>query len=57
VPSGQIAAKASTQLDYVANMSADWTTPSVTPFDKTDAQSFNSSMVSVAYDSLGSSTR
>lgn len=53
VPSGQIAAKASTQLDYVANMSADWTTPSVTPFDKTDAQSFNSSMVSVVYDSLG----
>lgn len=53
VPSGQIAAKASTQLDYVANMSSDWTTPSVTPFDKTDAQSFNSSMVSVVHDSLG----
>lgn len=53
VPSGQIAAKASTELNYVANMSADWTAPSATPFDKTDAQSFNSSMVSVVYDSLG----
>ncbi|GAA0758972.1 flagellar hook-basal body complex protein [Ideonella azotifigens] len=53
VPSGQIAAKASSKLSYVANMSKDWTTPTLTPFDKTDAQTFNSSMVSVVYDSLG----
>jgi flagellar hook protein FlgE len=53
VTKGQIAAKASSTLDYVANLSADWTTPAVAPFDPTDAQTFNSSAVSVAYDSLG----
>ncbi|HSI50154.1 MAG TPA: flagellar hook-basal body complex protein [Ideonella sp.] len=53
VPSGQIAAQASSKLSYSANMSKDWTTPTLTPFDKTNAQTFNSSMVSVVYDSLG----
>lgn len=53
VPNGQIAAKATDQISYVANLSADWSVPSVATFDKADAQSFNSSMVSVVYDSLG----
>jgi len=54
VPTGQVAAQASTKLQYVGNLSADWTTPSVTPFNKADPLSFNGSMVSVVYDSLGS---
>jgi flagellar hook protein FlgE len=53
VPTGQIAAQASTTLNYVGNLSADWTAPTVVPFDATDPQSFNGSMVSVVYDSLG----
>ncbi|MFC4308138.1 flagellar hook protein FlgE [Steroidobacter flavus] len=53
VSTGQIPAQASTTLNYVGNLSADWTTPTVVPFDATDPQSFNGSMVSVAYDSLG----
>jgi flagellar hook protein FlgE len=53
VPTGQILAQASTTLQYVGNLSADWTAPTVTPFDRTDPQSFNGSMVSVVYDSLG----
>jgi flagellar hook protein FlgE len=53
VPTGQIPAEASTTLQYVGNLSADWTTPTVVPFDRTDPQSYNGSMVSVVYDSLG----
>ncbi|WP_129649258.1 flagellar hook protein FlgE [Peristeroidobacter agariperforans] len=53
VPTGQIPAQASTTLNYVGNLSADWTVPTVAPFDPTDPQSFNGSMVSVVYDSLG----
>src|SRR5262249_44305503 len=53
VPTGQIPAEASTTLDYVGNLSADWTVPTVAPFDRTDPQTFNGSMVSVVYDSLG----
>lgn len=53
VPTGQIPAQASTTLNYVGNLSADWTAPTVVPFDRTDPLSFNGSMVSVAYDSLG----
>jgi flagellar hook protein FlgE len=53
VSTGQIPAQASTKLQYVANMSADWTVPTVATFDKNEPQSFNSSMVSVVYDSLG----
>lgn len=53
VPTGQIPAQASTTLQYVGNLSADWTVPTVAPFDRTDPQSFNGSMVSVVYDSLG----
>jgi flagellar hook protein FlgE len=53
VPTGQIPAQATSTLAYVANLSADWSTPKVATFDKTDPQSFNSSMVTVVYDSLG----
>jgi len=53
VPTGQVAAKASDSLAYVANVSADWTVPTVTPFASGDTKSFNSSTVSVVYDSLG----
>jgi flagellar hook protein FlgE len=53
VPTGQVAAQASTELRYVGNLSADWAVPAVAPFDRTDPQSYNSSMVSVVYDSLG----
>ncbi|HMN43136.1 MAG TPA: flagellar hook-basal body complex protein [Povalibacter sp.] len=53
VATGQIPAQASTTLNYVGNLSADWTAPTVTPFDRTDPLSFNGSLVSVVYDSLG----
>ncbi len=53
VPNGQVAAQASSSVQYVGNLSADWSTPSVTPFDPADPQSYNSSMVSVVYDSRG----
>jgi flagellar hook protein FlgE len=54
VPTGQIPAQATTQLAYVGNLSSDWVVPSVTTFDPADPQSFNSSVVSVVHDSLGS---
>ncbi|HYR25785.1 MAG TPA: flagellar hook-basal body complex protein [Aquabacterium sp.] len=53
VPTGQVAAQASTKIQYVGNLSADWAVPTVAPFDKTDPLTFNGSMVSVVYDSLG----
>jgi flagellar hook protein FlgE len=53
VPTGQVAAQASTQLQYVGNLSAGWTTPTVTPFNSADPLTFNSSTTSAVYDSLG----
>ena len=53
VPTGQIPAQASTGIDFVGNLSSDWTAPVNTPFDATDPQTYNSSSVSVVYDSLG----
>ncbi len=53
VPSGQIAAQASTRLQYVSNMSAEWEVPAAA-FDATDPLTYNGSDVSVVYDSLGS---
>ncbi|WKB54096.1 flagellar hook-basal body complex protein [Eleftheria terrae] len=53
VPRGQVAAAASDELKYVGNLSAGWTVPSIATFDRTDPLSFNSSMVSVVHDSLG----
>jgi flagellar hook protein FlgE len=53
VPTGQIAAMPTGKLDYVGNLSSDWTPPVNPTFDHTDPTSFNSSTVSVVYDSLG----
>jgi flagellar hook protein FlgE len=53
VPTGQIAAQPSTKLAYVANLSADWSAPTTAIFNPADATSYNSSTVSVVYDSLG----
>ncbi|GHD63412.1 flagellar hook protein FlgE [Jeongeupia chitinilytica] len=53
VPSGQIAALPSSKMQYVGNISADWTVPTVAPFNAADPQSFNGSMVTAVYDSLG----
>lgn len=52
VPTGQIPAQASTTLDFVGNVSADWQAAAL-PFDVADPSSYNSSTVSVVYDSLG----
>lgn len=52
VPTGQIPAQASTSVDFVANLSADWNVPA-NAFDPADSSSYNSSTVSVVYDSLG----
>jgi flagellar hook protein FlgE len=52
VPTGQIPAVASTNMDYVGNLSADWAAP-VAAFDITDASSYNMSKLSVVFDSLG----
>jgi len=57
VPTGQIPAQASTKVDFVGNLSADWkqiaapVPPAV--FDPTNSSNYNSSTVSVVYDSLG----
>uniref|UniRef100_UPI00273832B0 flagellar hook protein FlgE n=1 Tax=Stenotrophomonas sp. YIM B06876 TaxID=3060211 RepID=UPI00273832B0 len=66
VPSGQVAAQASTSLQYVANLSADWTPPTGGAFvpptapvppatapATPDPLTYNASKVSVVYDSLG----
>ncbi|WP_077033535.1 flagellar hook protein FlgE [Pelomonas sp. KK5] len=52
VPNGQIAAQASSQLKFTGNLSADWTVPSAA-FDPDVPNSYNSSITSVVYDSLG----
>jgi flagellar hook protein FlgE len=52
LPNGQIAAKPTDTLAYVGNLSADWST-SATAFDPTDSTTYNSSVVSIVYDSLG----
>jgi len=52
VPTGQIAASASTNVKYTGNLSLEWSVPAA-PFSPADPLSFNSSLVSVVYDSLG----
>ncbi len=52
IPTGQIAAKASTELTYTANISADWSVKTVA-FDKNDMTTYNNAKVSVLYDALG----
>ncbi|HEU5434823.1 MAG TPA: flagellar hook-basal body complex protein [Telluria sp.] len=54
IPTGQIAAQASTKANYVGNLSADWKAPVVTPFNATDSKSYNMAKQTVLFDSLGS---
>jgi flagellar hook protein FlgE len=65
IPTGQIPAVASSKMNYVGNMSADWTVPAggafgpipagpVTPTAPPDPTTFNMSKTSIVYDSLGS---
>jgi flagellar hook protein FlgE len=53
VPTGQIPAVATTNMDYVGNLSADWAVPAA-PFNTADPTSYNMSKLSVVFDSLGS---
>ncbi|MFC5476749.1 flagellar hook protein FlgE [Massilia suwonensis] len=53
IPTGQIAAKASTGVKYVGNMSVDWQVPTNTTFNANDPSSYNMVKQSVLYDSLG----
>ncbi|MGL4605172.1 MAG: flagellar hook-basal body complex protein [Iodobacter sp.] len=53
VPVGQVPAKATDRLQFTGNLSADWPAPATAVFNKDDATSFNASMVSTVYDSLG----
>jgi flagellar hook protein FlgE len=52
VPTGQIPAVATTGIDYVGNMSADWDVKAGA-FSKDDSASYNMVKQSLAYDSLG----
>jgi flagellar hook protein FlgE len=52
VPRGQIAAQATSNVSYVSNLSSDWTTPAAA-FDPSNPLTYNSSDVSVVFDSLG----
>ncbi|HEX8406957.1 MAG TPA: flagellar hook-basal body complex protein [Duganella sp.] len=61
IPTGSIPAVASKNIDYVGNMSADWSAPTaawppapgVTPAAPADPTTFNMSKASVLYDTLG----
>lgn len=53
VPTDTEPAKASDSLEYVGNLSADWAAPKNPNFDKDDDTSFNHSVASTVYDSLG----
>jgi flagellar hook protein FlgE len=54
VPTGQIAAKATENISFVGNMSADWSTKSATDFDPAKSSTYNMVKQSVVFDSLGS---
>ena len=53
IPTGQIPAVATTGIAYTGNLSADWTVPTVTPFDPAKNTSYNMVKQSIVYDSLG----
>ena len=53
IPTGQIAASASTGVNFVGNLSADWAAPTTATFNAADATSYNMVKQSVLYDSLG----
>jgi flagellar hook protein FlgE len=53
VPTGQIPAVATTGIDYVGNLSADWDVKPAASFDATKSDTFNMVKQSIVYDSLG----
>ncbi|WP_432378515.1 flagellar hook protein FlgE [Duganella sp. P38] len=60
IPTGSIPAVVSSEVNYVGNLSADWTVPAttwndaaVTPATPPDPSTFNMSKATVIYDSLG----
>jgi flagellar hook protein FlgE len=53
VPTGQIAAVATTKISFVGNMSADWKAPTSAAPIPTDSTTYNMVKQSIAYDSLG----
>lgn len=60
IPTGAIPSVASTKMNYVGNMSADWAvptgtfnTPPITPAAPPDPSTFNMSKATVTYDTLG----
>jgi len=53
VPTGQIPAVATTGVDYVGNLSADWDVKPAASFDPADSDTFNMVKQSIVYDSLG----
>lgn len=52
VPTGQIPAVATSGIDYIGNMSADWQVPTAS-FDPTKSGTYNMVTQSIAFDSLG----
>lgn len=53
VPTGQIPAVATTGVDYVGNLSADWDNMPAASFDPAKSDTFNMVKQSIVYDSLG----
>lgn len=53
IPTGQIAASASTKVNFVGNLSGDWQTPATSTFNSSDPTSYNMVKQSVLFDSLG----
>jgi flagellar hook protein FlgE len=53
VPTGQIAAVATTGIAFVGNMSADWTVPGRSPEPGRQSSTYNMVKQSTVYDSLG----
>jgi flagellar hook protein FlgE len=53
VPTGQIAAKATSQIDFVGNLSADWKTKSSAAFKSSDSSTYDMVKQAIVYDSLG----
>jgi flagellar hook protein FlgE len=53
IPTGQIPAVATTGVDYVGNLSADWDVKPAASFNTADSDTFNMVKQSIVYDSLG----
>jgi flagellar hook protein FlgE len=53
VPTGQIAAKSTSQIDFVGNLSADWKSKSSAAFKSSDSSTYDMVKQSIVYDSLG----